>query len=166
MNIKESSQDNSEKNVFQALFPELKKVKDNQRSLVLITHGFIELLLNSIIDNKCKLGKKKITASSRDYPHSVKLVLLYELNYIDKQLYQILDRFRKVRNEAAHEPLFQIKEADSSFFNQSLERFIAGESKRKPNNLYHFCILLIGTIWNENLDIFMPKFLPNMVKEE
>ena len=165
MKKKESSQDNSGKDILLALFGELGKVKENHRSLILITNGFLELLLNSIIDHKCKLGKKKITASNRDYPLSVKLVLLCELKYIDTQLYQILDRFRKVRNEAAHEPFFQISETYNSFFNQSLERFIAGESRRKPNNLYHFCTLLIGTIWNENLDIVVPKFLPNLKGE-
>ena len=44
-------------------------------------------------------------------------------------------------------------DAHWQLLNSGLDRFISGESKLKPNDLVHFCKLLIGTIWNENLDI-------------
>jgi hypothetical protein len=156
------TQNNTGSDILSMFFNELEIVKGNDRSLILVTHGFVELLLNTIIDVKCKQGKEKITANNRDYPHSVKLVLLHELNLLDKQLYQILDGFRKIRNRAAHEPLFKITDSDFSFLNPCLERFIQGESKYRPNNLHHFCHLLFDTIWNENLDILLPKFAPDL----
>jgi len=155
----------NEEDVIFAFFKELNKMSDNQRLLVIVTHGFVELLLNTIIDVKCKHGKKKITSNHRDYPHAVKLVLLNELNLLDDRLYRILDWFNKVQNRAAHEPFFQLTAGDIALLTQSLDRFISGESNRKPNNLYHFCTLLIGTIWNENLQLLLPKFAPNLIQK-
>jgi len=81
------------------------------------------------------------------------LTLLNELNILDDKLFNILDKFRKIRNDAAHEASFMISEVDWQILNKGLDRFIAGESKRKPDDLPHFCKLLIGTMWNEHLDI-------------
>lgn len=142
-----------EEGVLESFFDELSLVKKHPRSLVIIANGFIELFINKIIDEKCKNGKKRITKSNRDYPLSVKLTLLNELNILDKSLFQILDNFRKIRNRAAHEALFSITTVEWEILNKGLDRFIPGESERKPDNLAHFCKLLIGSIWNENLDV-------------
>ena len=144
---------NTDNGVLEAFFEELNSVKDHHRSLIIIIHGYIELFLNRIIDNKCKHGKKRITKNTRDYTLSVKLTLLNELNILDDKLFSLLDKFRKIRNDAAHEASFNISKANWQILNSGLDRFIAGESKRKPNDLAHFCKLLIGTIWNEHLDI-------------
>jgi hypothetical protein len=147
-------------------FQEVKKVSDNQRSIVIITHGFIELLINTIIEARCKHGKKKITTSNRDYPHSVKLVLLNELGILDDCLFRILDWFRKVRNKAAHEPFFKLSPADLDFANKSLGRFIPDHPPLKNNELLNrFCVMLVATIWNGNLDELVPAFTPSLVKK-
>ena len=151
--LKNTPENNNEQDVFATFIGELNSVKQHNRSLVIITHGFIELFLNRIIDEKCKHGRKRITSNNRDFPLSVKLTLLHELNLIDDKIYKILDGFRKIRNRAAHEASFIITDANWQLLNSGLDRFIIGESKRKPNDLVHFCKLLIGTIWNENLDI-------------
>jgi len=147
--------DNSNKNseVLESFFKELIAVEAHHRSLVIITNGYIELFVNSIIDKKCKHGKKRITKNNRDFPLSVKLTLLNEMNVLDDKLFQILDKFRKIRNRASHEASFSITPAEWKTLNNGLDRFIPNESKRKPNDLAHFCKLLIGAIWNENLDI-------------
>jgi len=139
--------------VLESFFKELIAVKEHHRSLVIIVHGYIELFLNSIINEKCKNGKARITKHNRDFPLSVKLILLNELGILDDTLFQILDKFRKIRNRAAHDAIFSITADEWQFFNKGLDRFIPEESKRKPNDLAHFCKLLIGSLWNENLDI-------------
>jgi hypothetical protein len=143
----------NEQGVLESFFKELSAVENHHRSLVIIVHGYIELLLNSIIDVKCKHGKERITKNNRDFPLSVKLTLLNELGFVDDTLFNILDKFRKIRNRAAHEASFSITAAEWQVLNNGLNRFILGESKIKPNNLSHFCKLLIGALWNENLDI-------------
>lgn len=145
--------ENNNNDVLAAFIGELNSVKQHNRSLVIITHGFIELFLNRIIEEKCKHGKKRITSNNRDIPVSVKLTLLKELNHIDNQMYDVINAFRKIRNQAAHEASFAITPENWHILNSGLDRFISGESKRKPNDLLHFCKLLIGAIWNENIDI-------------
>jgi hypothetical protein len=39
-------------------FEVIKKVKDNERLLIIVIFGFTELLFNLIIDEKCKHEKK------------------------------------------------------------------------------------------------------------
>ena len=146
-----------------AFFRELKKVEDNQRSLVIVTHGFIELLINTIIDAHCKHGRRKITSNRRDYPQSVKLVLLNELNVLDDRLYNILDWFRRLRNRAAHEPFFELTSNDFDFAKKSMDRFIHVDHIKDINDLNEFCKFLVGTLWNNNLDELVPVFTPTLV---
>ena len=141
--------------VLESFFGELLSVERHHRSLIIIAHGYIELFINCLINEKCKHGKKRITKNTRDYPFSVKLTLLNELNIIDDTLFQILDIFRKIRNRAAHKATFLITTAEWQILNSGLDRFLPHESKNKPNDLAHFCKLLIGTFWNEHLDIMM-----------
>lgn len=137
---------------------EINKVKDNERSVVIITHGFIELLITAIATTLCKEGKR-INSNSRDYPQSVKLVLLYEMGVLDKELFLILDKFRKIRNSASHEPFFKLNDKDIEFIESSYIRFFP--DKIPPNyNINDFCTFLVGTIWNDNLNILGPIFLP------
>jgi len=143
---------------------EMEKVKENSRSLVIVTHGFIELLLNTVIDSKLKHGKKRITSNNKDYNLSVKLVILHELEIIDDHLFDILDWFRKLRNKAAHEPFFELDQNQHDFANHALDRFIPGESSFRPNDFFHFCHLLVDTIWNENLDSLLPAFQPELAR--
>jgi hypothetical protein len=92
--------------VLESFFKELIVAEEHPRSLVIIANGYIELFINALIDGKCKNGKKRITKNNRDYPFSVKLTLLNELNILDETLFQILDNFRKTRNRAAHDASF------------------------------------------------------------
>src|SRR4051794_28612572 len=86
-------------------FGQLRSVKGNPRILVLSTNGFLELLVNAVIDTKCKNGKK-ITSSNRDFSYSTKLLILNEVGLLPDGFYRILDWFRRIRNRAAHEPFF------------------------------------------------------------
>jgi hypothetical protein len=157
------------KDTLLAFFDKIKKIKDDQRLLILVTHGFIELLFNLIIDKKCKHGKRKITSNNRDYPFSVKMVLLNEMGLIDDWLYKIIDRFRRLRNRAAHEPFFKLKSNDLNFLEQSIKRFYPRTETINNYDLHAFYLGLIGSIWNTNLEILRPVFLPscgNIIKNK
>ncbi|MBC8198969.1 MAG: hypothetical protein ISS67_04115 [Desulfobacterales bacterium] len=134
--------------------------------MVIITHGFIELLINTIITAHCKHGKKRIASNKRDYSQSVKLVLLNELNVLDNRLFKILDWFRKLRNRAAHEPFFQVTQSDLEFAKKSMNRFIPVNEANELNDLNKFCKLLVGTIWNNNLDELLPVFVPTLARKK
>lgn len=137
---------------------EMAMVKNNNRLLVLVTHGFIELLVNALVDHYLK-NSKKVTNDGRSYPHSTKLLLLNELGIIDDNLYKVFNWFRKLRNRAAHQPIFQVTEADL--------KNLMPEEYKKPGNFYNLCIgELIGGFWNQHIPIFGPIFAPGLGGED
>ena len=139
---------------------EIARVKDNERLLVIVTHGFIELLLNVIIEAKCKRAKK--IKDSRDYPQSVKLVLLNEIGLIDDNLFKVLDWFRRLRNKAAHEPFFTLSDSDSDYINKTLKSVPPGKA---IGGLPRFCFQIVGMIWTPHRKILIPAFMPSIAEE-
>ena len=140
---------------------ELQNVADNPRLLVLIAHGFIELLVNTLIDEKCKNSKK--LSNHRDFPHSAKLVILHELGAISDFRYKSLDWFRTLRNRAAHEPLFEVSEKDiANQFNQATaaQRDSDTASVRfSAQGMHQLSLLLIVTLWADHSAVFSPVFI-------
>jgi hypothetical protein len=117
--------------------------------LVLITGGLIELLLNQLVRFRCK-HYKKVLKSNREYPLSVKIVLLHETKVISDELFADLEWFRKLRNEAAHNPFFILSAND-------LKRF----TRRKFQNPKHFnliCQQLIIDLLLSDQEIFSKQF--------
>jgi len=139
------------------VFKELDLVKDHTRLLVLVTHGFIELLTNALIDHYLK-NSKKITADSRSYPHSTKLLILNELGLIDDNQYKTYNWFRRLRNKAAHEPIFHVTKDNLSDIENP-------EKYTNPTEFYTMCVNIIGGFWNQHIPVFGPIFAPGAVSE-
>jgi hypothetical protein len=101
--------------------------------------------VNSLIENKCK-DQKRILENNRDYPHSVKLVILHELGLIDDELYSRLDGFRKLRNDAAYKVDFHVgKERITN---------LAFKSHPAPSDISMLCMAMVGVLWNKFTDIY------------
>src|SRR4051794_7583188 len=86
---------------------EMHRMRDEQRTLILVASGFLEVLVNAVIDAKCK-NANKITGNNRDFPFSVKLVLLNEMNLMTDVSFANINWLRKVRNRAAHDAFFEV----------------------------------------------------------
>lgn len=130
--------------------------RENARSVIIIAHGFIELLVNTLIEKKTKNGKKM--ANSRDFPHSAKLIILHELGLITDYRFQTLDYFRKLRNKASHEPLFKI---DLIKLKSEFNQFVSdtpGIPNFRASTLHEFCLLLVITLWSDHSETFVPVF--------
>ena len=82
----------------------------DHRVVVIVTHGLVELAINTIVETYCKHGKK-ITNDHRSYSHGTKLLLLHEMGVLPNGYYEILDRLRRLRNRAAHEAVFVVDAA-------------------------------------------------------
>lgn len=136
-------------------FDALKAVKNDDRSLLLVTNGYFEILTDVLISAKCR-NKKRILEDGRSYPYSVKLVILSEVGAIDIRLFQLLDAFRKLRNRAAHEAFFSVEVKDYQFFIDG-----AGYT---PINLYACCSALCVAYWNHQVRIFGPELQPELFK--
>lgn len=135
---------------------ELHAVRDKPRLLVLVTHGFLELMVNTVIEKKCKHGKR-IAEDTRGYPHSTKLVILNEKELINDALFAALDWFRGLRNRAGHRPFFKFSkndalEAKKRLAGASLHLDSLGESEE--SFWHHVCDTLISVLWNTHVEVF------------
>ena len=137
---------------FLLVMKELSIVHGHVRPLLLVTHAFIEIMVDALITKHLK-NSKKILKDSRTYPHSAKLLLLNEVGILDVSTYRVFDWLRRLRNRAAHEPLFQLGKED--FANIKIDG-----ANDPLNNFYQFCILLIGGFWNEHNEVLGPLFAP------
>lgn len=126
---------------------EIEKVKDNPRALVLITHGFLEMMIDILVKNKCE-NQGRILSNGQTFSHSTKLIILNEIGVIDNESYKIYDKFRKLRNSAAHKPFFDFDNMDTGIKVKGKEM--------TSGNLLEFCQLSIFSLWNKYTEIFAP----------
>ena len=131
---------------------EIETLKDHGRSCVIVAHGFLELLVNILVRNKCK-NAVRIISSTRDFPHSTKLILLHELGCLSDSDIRMLNWFRKLRNRAAHDPHFRITEND-------LRSFGSGPFGN-PAQFHVLCLSVFGTLWNRHYELFSAEFFPS-----
>lgn len=115
----------------------LQAVKNDHRSMILVANGTLELFVEALVRAKCKHAKR-ILDDDRTYPYSAKVIILHEKGVISDAAFNALDALRKLRNDAAHEPLFGME--------------------APPEKLLEFCESTIGAFWNENFEIFAPIF--------
>jgi hypothetical protein len=137
--------------LMEAVLREFELLQHHPRSCVIVMHGFIELLINTVIEEKCKSGKK-MASNNRDYPHSVKLTLLHELNLLDDESFKKLNWFRKLRNDAAHEAVFTITPDKLQMF--------AGTKFADVSHFPLLCMDIFMSLWNTYPDLFSSRFSP------
>jgi hypothetical protein len=130
---------------------QIAKVQHDQRLLILVSHGVLELLVNGLIDTKCK-NAKRIASDSRGYPHSARLLILNEIGAISNEQLKQYDAFRRLRNRAAHDPLFSVTTSDLEPFSQYYQK----------TNLYLLCTAIVASLWNDHVPVLAARFLPSM----
>jgi hypothetical protein len=147
----------------------LKKISDRNvdpRVLVLVAHGQIELMINTLVSHFCKNGKR-ITVDHRSFPHSAKLIILNEKQILADPLFETLDRFRKLRNDAAHEPFFEVNEDRIRGIAEPMERYFPLRESgvnRPSENLSDFCRFIVHNLFAQFQGILLPKFAPALHK--
>src|SRR6267378_978861 len=158
-------QESARRGPFVDVLTEFFKHQQNPRAALLVAHGFIELLVNTLINARCN-NARTIAENERDFSHSAKLVLLHEIGAIDHDWYARLNLLRKIRNRAAHDPSFEVNNQDLTVYNlpkQILEleggrpRFPASPAGRNQR-FFATVNFLLGDFWNMNSKIFSPVF--------
>lgn len=144
-------------NLLFQVFRELDSLKGQHRMQIFIAHGFLELLINAIVRAKAKNGKK-ITANAMSYPYSAQLLILHEIGELSDEEYALYNWFRKLRNKAAHEPIFKITENEL--------KGISTIEYRDINKFQSLCADLMLRLWNKNADILVPIFIPTLVSQK
>lgn len=141
--------------------------RTDPRVVVLVAHGLIELMINTIINSRCKQGKKKITKDSRGFPHSIKLIILNEMGILHDDFYQALDRFRDLRNDAAHDPFFEVPDERIENIAEPLGRSLPSRPPDSPSfsdSLHTLCGSLVQNLWANFHGILTPAFAPKIHK--
>jgi hypothetical protein len=124
----------------------------------------LELLVNTLVKHKCKSGKK-IIEKTRDYPYSVKLVLLHEKGLISDFQFQQLNALRNIRNKAAHEAQFKLTPEMLAPFRGVIS---TGRNVKldDPKNFPFLCGDTVMGFWNQSVKLFAPIFEPHLFQKE
>ncbi len=136
---------------------EVNRVSGDPRLSILVINGFMELLVNILIRKKLKHGKR-IEEDSRGYPYSTKIIILNEIGIINDELFNSIDNLRKLRNDAAHQTFFEIKDSDLDKF----KPIVLGENEWKQmvekQGICGIAILIWGCLWNQYTEIYLEAF--------
>jgi hypothetical protein len=131
------------------------------RMQIIVTCGFVELLVNTLIEEECRHAARII--DSRDFPLSVRLILLHEIGVIDDPWFKMLDCLRSIRNDAAHEAVFSVGSNDLQVFQELATKFPdafpASLDTKNPDSLKFICQGIVFGFWVRYAEIF-GKVLP------
>ena len=127
---------------------DLEQYRDNHRFLLILSCAFAELLVSVLIDNHCKHAAD-INDRQRDFPLSVRLTLLHEVNVLADDHYMWLNWLRRQRNDAAHR-------ADFKFTGDRMPPW-GGKDHNSPDKLFSLCVNMLGVIWNSHVELFREK---------
>jgi hypothetical protein len=139
------------------LLSHLFESQTNPRAAVLVANAFFEALVDALVQHHCK-HKGRL----RRARYEAKLILLNELGVINDDRYRQLQRFRNIRNRAAHRPFFEVTAADLNFV--PLPPTLEGDKWRsdsvsmRPQIFFLKISLLLGAFWNEHKTIFAPIY--------
>ena len=134
---------------------EVRECSFHSRSVVLVAHGIIELIVNSLITSHCNNGKR-ILKDTRSYTHSSKCLILNELGILHDEELGLLDRFRALRNDLVHEVKFEV---NNNRIKNIIEKFPIKISYVKPaneeelkGNVVSLCIAVVAQVWGSNME--------------
>lgn len=154
-------------NVLDTFLGEISKAGRNPRFLTLVAHGVLELLVNTLAQHHCKNGKI-IVERRRDYPHSVKLLILHEKGIIDDPTYKLLNSFRDLRNKSVHTVKYEVTDEMLQPF-KSVRLYITPEtvpdkiavppvSLAVSKNYPYLCAAMVFFFWTQHEKVFLEYF--------
>lgn len=155
LNSPGSLQKRIEENLLLGVMKEITDLKEQPRLQLFVTHGLLELVVNILIKERAKNGKK-ISSDTRSYPYSAQILILNELSIITDEEFKVLDWFRKMRNRAAHEALFKITDQD-------LKKIKIAGKKIQVDNFTYLCTSLILTLANGKFDVLGKHITPTLL---
>jgi hypothetical protein len=120
---------------------EFEMLQHHARSCTIIMSGFIELLVNTLIQEKCQgINEKSVKT------HGQRIGVLHAKKLIDDDEFNKLEWFRKLRNEAAHEAVFDIGKKNFDLFK--------GTQFESAARFPGLCMDVFVRFWNKNKDTF------------
>jgi uncharacterized protein YutE (UPF0331/DUF86 family) len=149
-------------NPIELFIPEMRLARSSPRFQIIVAHGILEMLVNTLIELCCKNGKK-IIADGKSFPHATKLILLHEKEIITDEHFKLLENFRKLRNKAAH-GFFEVNEEMLQPFKYLFKKNKIQGYANIPH-FYSICLIVVVGFWNANIKHFRPYFEPELQSE-
>jgi hypothetical protein len=117
----------------QEFVKEFKESKHSHRAIITAASCYIEWMVNYIVRKRCKTGKEIV--KKQHISLSSKVVLLYELEIINKDLYCDVMKLNSLRNDAVHEVKFKLQKSDIAKFDcfKKAEKNTQENLKKKKN---------------------------------
>lgn len=144
--------------ILESFFSDIDSVNHKPRFQIIVTGGYLELLVNTLIEHKCKSnGPKK-------FNYANKLVLLHEIGTISENEFEILNAFRDLRNEAAHVAQFTLTPEMIAPFLKNFKHYKSGRLFGIAN-FQQICHVILGGFWNAHTAVFHPYFNPEQIEE-
>lgn len=128
------------------VYKEIGLVKNHPRLLIIISHSFIEMIVETLCEHHCP----KTHLSN----HNRKLEKLKKEHVIDEFQLKLYKWFLELRNKAAHNPTFRLKDSDFEPIANLIKKQQVG-----VNSLHIFSIKLISELWNKHLNVLVPVYL-------
>ena len=110
--------------IFNLFADELDTISNNERAMIILGHGYIELIINVILESKYKNSNTIIDAN---YFKKIKKLLSDQL--IDQTVFEALNWFRLLRNKAVHNFIFSF----SVKTRKKMWKFIETKQERRKN---------------------------------
>jgi len=136
--------------------------KADPRVVVLVAHGLIELMINTLVDHSCR-NAKAITSDTRGYPYSTKLVVVCEKGVVSNSLFEALEILRRLRSDAALQPFFDVDGRRIRQLAATMEKHLATreEGQTYPyDSLNDFWGYLVHGLFSQIQGVLLPIFAP------
>lgn len=156
MSIDEATPQASSEDVLLKFHEELGKVSGNPRSMIIITNAFLELLIDTLIEEHFRTADI-ILSDTRTYPYSVRITFVQEAGFLPKPLCEHLREFNNLRNNAAHDIKFYGKAETTTYLKDKIEPLRKYYRLEKGADLQRICTWISGDTWNKHPTFFLKK---------
>jgi len=131
-------------------------IAGNYRFRVIVACATLELFITTLVKHHCKKHGGKFAKS----PFERKLLLLHEMGILSDNRFRLLNLFRDLRNDAAHEPKFEITMA-------TLQKFpITIKTPHEHEIVFHICAKMAFELWNEHSNVLARYFFTEQERKE
>lgn len=120
----------------------------NYRFRVIVASAALELLITTLIKHHCKKHGRRFA----NFSYERRLLILHEMGVLSDNRYRLLNLFKDLRNDAAHEHKFEITK-------KTLSKFpITIKTNREDYIVFHICAKMVMELWNEHGDVLANYF--------
>jgi len=91
--------------------------------------------------------------------------MLHEKGILHDDLFEIMNRLRRLRNDAAHQPFFEVDHNRVKHIAEPFEKNFPKDSEWSiSENIHDMCAAIINSVWANYQGILAPVFAPSIHK--